>query len=105
MLRLLIGIVVVAAVATAGDYVWFEYGVRNRIWIGVLHGAIQLTAVGGVLGAASGRMIAGLPLGAISGIAGALSYYALATTFRSGALFTAWTVVWLTLRSEEHTSE
>jgi len=97
MARILIGILVVAAVATAGDFIWYEYGVRHRMWIGILHGAVLLTAVGGVLGTISGRPIAGLPIGTIAGVAGALAYYLAAPVFRSGAMPLAWTTLWIVL--------
>ena len=50
MLILLARIVFVAFVATLGDYVWFEFGVRHTPLHGVLHGAALLLAVGLVLG-------------------------------------------------------
>ena len=53
MTAALVGVLVVAAVATAGDFIWYEFGVRHRAVVGVLHGAALLTSVGGVLGAAS----------------------------------------------------
>ena len=91
------GIVIVAAVSAAGDYVWYEIGVRHRMWAGVLHGAVLLTAVGGTLGAATGRTFAGLPMGTVAGVAGALVYYALAPVFRSAAMLVAWTSLWIVL--------
>ena len=97
MARLLIGIVVVAAVSAAGDYVWYEIGVEHRMWAGILHGAVLLTAVGGTLGAATGRTVAGLPIGALAGVAGALTYYALAPVLRSAAMMVAWASLWIVL--------
>jgi hypothetical protein len=97
MRGLLAGIVAVAAVATAGDYLWYEHGIRHTIWAGILHGAVLLTAVGGALGAASGRPLAGLPLGTAAGVAGALVYYALLPALGNGALFAAWTSLWVVL--------
>jgi hypothetical protein len=97
MSRLLIGVAVVAAVCTAGDYVWYEIGVRHRMWAGVLHGALLLTTVGGVLGAATGRTMAGLPTGAVAGVAGALTYYALVPAIRSAAMMVAWASIWIVL--------
>ena len=49
------GIVVVAAAATLGDFIWYTVGVRHTMVAGLVHGALLLTAVGGALGAASGR--------------------------------------------------
>jgi hypothetical protein len=95
--RLLIGIIVVAAVSTAGDYVWYEIGVRHRMVSGIIHGAVLLTAVGGTLGAAHGRTVAGLPMGTVAGVAGALVYYALVPFLRGWAMLAAWASLWIIL--------
>ena len=97
MARLLIGIIIVAAVSAAGDYVWYEIGVQHRMWAGILHGAVLLTTVGGALGAATGRTFAGLPMGTVAGVAGALTYYALAPVLRSAAVMVAWASLWIVL--------
>lgn len=100
-MALLPGILVVAAVATAGDYLWYTLGVRHNITNGVIHGALLLTAVGGVLGAASGHLMKGLPIGAIAGVGGALAYYAIVATFGGrtygAAIPAAWVILWLLL--------
>jgi rhodanese-related sulfurtransferase len=97
----LISIVLVAAAATAGDYVWYAYGVRHTMTAGILHGALLLTTVGGALGASSGRVLKGLPIGAIAGIGGALSYYVLVTVvdrrIYGTAIPAAWVIMWLLL--------
>jgi hypothetical protein len=97
MVRLLIGILVVAAASTIGDYVWYEVGVRHRMWSGIIHGAVLLTAVGGTLGAASGRTLAALPMGTVAGVAGALTYYALFPVIGSWAMMVAWASLWIFL--------
>ena len=71
-----VGIAIVAAAATFGDFIWYTVGVRHTMTAGILHGALLLTTVGGVLGLASGRVMKGLPIGTLAGIGGALSYYA-----------------------------
>ncbi len=100
-MKILIGVGVVALVSTLGDYVWFEYGVRHRMLTGIAHGAILLAAVGGVIGAAAGRLVAGIPIGAAAGVGGALVYYALTSvggrTAGAVAMVTAWASVWLIL--------
>ena len=94
----LIGVLVVAAVATLGDYIWYEYGVEHRAVVGVLHGAALLTAVGGVLGAAAGRLAAGLPMGTLAGVAGALAYYGLVPMAGGRvAMIAAWAALWIML--------
>src|SRR5262245_3238697 len=94
----LIGILIVALVSTAGDYIWYEFGVRHRVIVGILHGAVLLMAVGGVVGVAARRVGAGLPIGAAAGVGGALAYYLIDTVTRgSVAMIAAWAVCWLLL--------
>ena len=101
MARLVIGIFLVALVATAGDYVWFEIGVRHRPTAGALHGALLLGSVGTVLGWVGGRTMIGLLSGVAAGVGGALAYYALASgggrSDNYQAMIAAWVAVWLVL--------
>jgi rhodanese-related sulfurtransferase len=94
-------IAIVAAAATLGDFIWYTFGVRHTMAAGVVHGALLLTTVGAALGAASGRLWAGLPIGALAGIGGALSYYLLVVIVDSrtygSAIPAAWIVMWLLL--------
>ena len=99
-LKIITGILVVAAIATLGDWVWHAFpDVCNGITAGVIHGAVLLTAVGGALGAASGRLLRGWPIGTLAGIGGALAYYALVAAFGEraygAAIPAAWVVTWL----------
>ena len=97
----IVGVVVVAAVATLGDFIWYTYGVRHTMIAGFIHGALLLTSVGGVLGAASGRTLKGLPIGALAGIGGAASYYLLIVVMDrrtyGPAIPGAWISMWLIL--------
>lgn len=95
--RLILGTLVIAWVATMADYVWYEVGIAHRMVAGLVHGAVLLTAVGGVLGWAVGRTAAGLPLGTIAGIAGALAYYALQPVIGQIAMLAAWAALWVVL--------
>jgi hypothetical protein len=101
MIKILLSVLFVALVATAGDAVWYELGVRHRMIAGILHGAALLTAVGAVLGLSAGRLVAGLPLGTAAGIGGALIYYAIVGVMgrRSDllAMVVAWAAVWIIL--------
>src|SRR5262249_46605123 len=97
MVKLVTGVFVVAAVATFGDYVWFEIGVRHRMINGILHGAALLMAAGGALGWPGGRAAFGLGMGIAAGVLGALTYYALLPLLGQPAMLTAWVVVWLLL--------
>lgn len=97
--KLSLGVLAIAAVATAGDYAWYEFGVAHRMTAGVIHGAVLLTAVGAVLGALAKRPLAGLPVGALAGIGGALTYYAIIAVTSSRtygwAIPAAWAVMWM----------
>ncbi len=104
-MKSIVRILIVAAVATVGDYVWYTYGVRHSLVAGIVHGVLLLTSVGFVLGLANGRPVKGLPIGAIAGIAGALSYYALVAVMDSRTYGTAipgaWIIMWLILAALE----
>jgi hypothetical protein len=97
----LLGILIVAAAATTGDYLWYTLGVPHNIINGVVHGALLLTAVGGVLGASAGRVLKGLPIGTMAGIGGALAYYAIVAIIDGStygaAIPASWVVLWLLL--------
>jgi hypothetical protein len=94
-----LGILLVALVATLADYTWYTLGVRHSITTGIIHGAVLLTAVGAVLGLDAGRVVRGLPIGALSGVGGALIYYLLVAfvdgrTYGS-AIPASWVGMWL----------
>jgi hypothetical protein len=102
MLKSLLGVMFVAAVATFGDHVWFAAGARNEATAGSLHGAALLGAVGLVLGWISKRIVAGLLTGMASGVGGALAYYAIAAALGGRgqvleAMVAAWAAVWIVL--------
>src|SRR5262245_11244003 len=96
-LRIVTGILVVAATATVADWAWYAFGCPG-IAAGVIHGAVLLTALGGALGAASGRLLRGLPVGTLAGIGGALAYYGFVAAFdertHDAAIPVAWVVTW-----------
>jgi hypothetical protein len=104
-LQTVIGVFVVAAFATLGDFIWYTYGVQHTVVAGLVHGALLLTAVGAVLGAANGRILKGLPLGALAGIGGAVSYYVLVAVVDRRTYGTAipasWVIMWLILAALE----
>jgi rhodanese-related sulfurtransferase len=100
-MKTIAGVFVVAAVATLGDAIWYTYGVRHTVVAGLVHGTLLLMAVGAMLGAVSGRVLKGLPIGALAGIGGAVSYYVLVAlidrrTYGS-AIPAAWVIMWLLL--------
>ena len=100
-LKIVLGILVVAALATVADWTWYTFDVCHGITAGVIHGAVLLTAVGGAIGAASGRLVRGLPIGTLAGIGGALVYYVLVAAsdgrIYGAAIPAAWVVTWLSM--------
>jgi hypothetical protein len=96
-----VGILGVALVATLGDYTWSTLNVRHSVTTGIIHGAVLLTAVGAVLGLDAGRVLKGLPIGALSGIGGALIYYLLVALVDRRtygmAIPASWVAMWLLL--------
>lgn len=105
MVKSMVLVLIVAATATAGDFIWYTYGVRHSLAAGIVHGALLLTSVGFVLGLASGRPTKGMPIGTIAGIGGALSYYALVAVMDPRTYGTAipgaWIIMWLILAALE----
>jgi hypothetical protein len=102
VLKPLLGVMFVAAVATLGDHVWDAVGARNEATAGSLHGAALLGAVGLVLGWISRRLVAGLLTGMAAGVGGALAYYAIASAMGGRgqilqAMVAAWAAVWIVL--------
>lgn len=99
------GIATIAAAATFGDFIWYSVGVRHTMVAGILHGALLLAVLGGVIGMSSGHVLKGLPIGALAGIGGALSYYALIVIVDSRtygtAIPAAWVIMWLLLAALE----
>ena len=98
-MRIVVGILGVALVATLADYTWYTLHVRHSIVTGIIHGAVLLTAVGAVLGLHADRVVKGLPIGALAGIGGALTYYLLVAlvdrrTYGS-AIPASWVALWL----------
>jgi hypothetical protein len=98
-MRTLVGILGVALVVTLADYTWYTLHVRHNMMTGIIHGVVLLTAVGAVLGLHAGRVARGLPIGALAGIGGALTYYLLVAlvdrrTYGS-AIPASWVALWL----------
>ena len=98
------GIAVIAAAATLGDFIWYAVGVRHTMTAGCCTARCS-SRVGAVLGAANGRLVKGLPIGALAGIGGALSYYGLIVVMDSRTYGTAipgaWVIMWLLLAALE----
>jgi hypothetical protein len=90
------------AVMTAGDFVWAAFGVRHTVWAGVAHGALMCLCIGGVIGVRTGRLVPGIIAGPLIGVLAAGAFYALAPTFRLGAMLPAWMLFWICFALLQH---
>ena len=90
------------AVMTAGDFVWAYFNVRHTPLSGVVHGAVMCLCIGAVIGARAGRTGAGLAAGPLIGVLAAAAFYALAPTFRWGAMLPAWMLFWICFALLQH---
>lgn len=98
-MKIVVGILGVALVATLGDFTWYTLNVRHSIVTGIIHGAVLLTVVGAVLGFDAGKVVKGLPIGAVAGVGGALIYYLLVALVDrrtyGAAIPASWVGMWL----------
>jgi hypothetical protein len=97
MVKILLAVLIVAAVSTASDYTWYEIGVQHRMTAGIITGAVMLMAVGGALGWIGRRTTLGMAVGVVAGVVGALAYYAMLPSMGQRAMIAAWAVVWIVL--------
>jgi hypothetical protein len=85
----------VAAVATAADWVWASQLLSHRMWYGVVHGAGLCGAMGLAVGIPARRPLTGLVGGLVAGVMAAASFYLLAPLLRYAAMFVAWCFLWM----------
>jgi hypothetical protein len=101
MVRVGVGLLVVALVATLADYTWYRLEIPHGLVAGIVHGALLLTVVGAVLGLRAGRLARGLPIGTLAGVGGALVYFVLEALVDrhayGAAIPAAWVAMWLLL--------
>ena len=91
----IVAALVLAAVMTAGDYIWSIFEVRNRMMNGIVHGAAVCLAIGTVIGWRARRIAAGMVAGPVIGVIAALAFYALASSLRYYAMLPAWMLFWM----------
>ena len=97
MIHALVGALVLAAISTAGDFVWANWRVRHLAVYGVIHGVVMFAAAGYILGARNGRGTVSALGGVFAGVAGAASFYALRPLLGYSAMFASWILVWVVL--------
>jgi hypothetical protein len=89
--------VVVAAIATLGDWIWASFLSRHLMAAGLVHGALLCLAMGAMVGRPVGRIGAGAAGGIVIGFAAAALFYALAPAIRYAAMFVSWFALWVLL--------
>lgn len=90
-------ILVVAAVATLGDWIWATYLAQHLMAAGLVHGALLCLAMGAMVGQPVGRTGTGAAAGVAIGLSAAALFYLLAPLMRQWAMFVAWFALWVML--------
>src|SRR5689334_11904212 len=97
MLPALIGALLLAALSTAADYIWFLNIPAHTAASGATHGAALFAALGGYLGWRKGQLIVGVIGGLLSGLVAALSFYVLAPLGGYSVMLVSWLLLWILL--------
>ena len=90
------------AVMTLGDFIWEYFNVRHTTWTGISHGAAMCLCIGGLIGARTRRLRAGLIAGPLVGVVAAATFYVLAPTLGWGAMLPAWMIFWICFAVLQH---
>jgi hypothetical protein len=93
----LIGSVLLAALSTVADYVWYLDIPQHQVTSGSIHGAALFAALGAYLGWRKGKAGIGLLGGLLSGVLAALSFYALAPLGGYNMMLVSWLLLWIML--------
>lgn len=97
MRNALVGSLIIAAVATLGDFVWAGLGLKHRVPYGLAHGALLFLCIGAYLGSLERQTLRGGVAGALIGLLAAGGFYALAPVAGYSVMFAVWAFVWLAL--------
>ena len=93
----LVGSLLLAALSTAADYVWFLDIPGHQVTSGSIHGAVLFAALGAYLGWRKGKLAIGLIGGLMSGLVAALSFYVLAPLGGYNMMLVSWLILWILL--------
>ena len=93
----LVGSLLLAALSTVADYVWYLDIPGHQVLSGATHGAVLFAALGGYLGWRKGKAGIGLLGGLLSGLFAALSFYALAPIGGYNMMLASWLILWILL--------
>jgi hypothetical protein len=97
MMPAIVGALLLAALSTAADYVWFLDIPQHQVSSGAIHGSTLFAALGGYLGWRKGNLIVGAIGGLLSGLVAALSFYALAPIGGYSMMLVSWLLLWILL--------
>ena len=95
------GALLLAALSTAADYVWFLNIPPHTPVAGGTHGAVLFAAFGAFLGWRQGKLLTGIAGGLASGLLAALSFYALAPLGGYPMMLVSWLLLWIMLTALE----
>lgn len=93
----LIGAILLAALSTVADYIWFLNIPPHTAMSGAIHGASLFLVLGAYLGWRKGALVTGALGGMLSGLAAALSFYVLAPFGGYNVMFVSWLLLWIFL--------
>ena len=91
------GSLLIAALSTAGDFIWATWITSGRAVFGFAHGTLVFLAIGLFLGSVAGRPGAGAVAGGGVGALAAGLYYVLSPLLGFSAMVVAWMAVWIGL--------
>jgi hypothetical protein len=92
-----VGSLLLAALSTIADYIWFLNIPAHQVPSGLVHGATLFAALGLYLGWRKGQSAAGLVGGLLSGMIAALSFYVLAPFGGYPMMLVSWLLLWISL--------
>ena len=93
----IVGSLLLAALSTVADYVWFLDIPQHQVLSGSIHGAVLFAALGAYLGGRKGQLGVGAIGGLLSGMIAALSFYALAPIGGYSMMLVSWVLLWILL--------
>lgn len=93
----IVGSLLLAALSTVADYVWFLDIPQHQVLSGSIHGAVLFAALGAYLGWRKGQLGVGAIGGLLSGMIAALSFYALAPIGGYSMMLVSWVLLWILL--------
>lgn len=92
-----IGSLLLAALSTVADYVWFLGIPQHQVASGAIHGSTLFAALGAYLGFRKQQVGAGALGGLLSGLTAALSFYVLAPLGGYNMMLVSWLILWIML--------